>query len=94
MKSFPNKTVATGTLRKYERAAEGFGGDIEIEVIENESPDPDADFIKPEPGKVMRAFCGQAESADAMVGRRVRVHLTFLGGPFGGRAVVQSLKAE
>ncbi len=96
MKSSPNKTVVTGTLRTYAPATDGFGGDIDIEVIKNESPDPDADFLKPEPGKIMRAFCGQAESSDAMsmVGRRVRAQLTFLGGPFGGRAVVQGLKAE
>jgi hypothetical protein len=96
MKAAPNKTVVTGKLRKFEPAADGYGGDVEIEVARNESPDPAADFIKPQPGKTLRAFYAQPEpSASALpIGKRVRVALTFLGGPGGGRAVVQSLKAE
>ena len=97
MKAAPNNTVVTGTLRKCEPAADGFGGDIEIEIATNESPDPNADFIKPEPGKPMRAFCApQPDLADlsVLIGQRVRVQLSFLGGPFGGRAVVRSLKAK
>ncbi|MCU0896828.1 MAG: hypothetical protein MUC55_04940 [Burkholderiales bacterium] len=96
MKAAPNKTVVTGKLRKFEPAADGYGGDVEIEVARNESPDPAADFIKPQPGKTLRAFYAQPEpSASALpIGKRVRVELTFLGGPGGGRAVVQSLKAE
>jgi hypothetical protein len=96
MKAAPNKTVVTGKLRKFEPAADGYGGDVEIEVARNESPDPAADFIKPQPGKTLRAFYARPEpSASALpIGKRVRVELTFLGGPGGGRAVVQSLKAE
>ena len=83
----------SGVLRKFEPAADGFGGDVEIEVSKNESPDPAADFIKPKPGKTLRAFYGQVP-LPVPIGRRVRVELTFLGGPFGGRFVVQSLRAE
>jgi hypothetical protein len=95
MKAAPNKTVVTGTLRKCVPATNGPGGDIEIQVAGNESPDPDADFIKPKVGETLRAYYGQPDLSDAMslAGRRVRAHLTFLGGPFGGRAVVQSLGA-
>jgi hypothetical protein len=95
MKAAPNRTVVTGTLRHCTPAADGVGGEIEIEVTANESPEPNADFIRPEVGQALRAFCGQASDlADArrLIGRRVCVHLTFLGGPAGGRAVVQTLK--
>jgi hypothetical protein len=96
MKVAPNRTVVTGRLRKFEPAADGYGGDIEIEVLRNESPDPAADFIKPEAGKVLRAFYAQPDppAASLPIGRRVRVELTYLGGPSGGRAVVQSLETE
>ena len=96
MHAAPNKTVLKGTLRHFALAADGFGGDIEIEVIENASPDPDADFIKPEPGKTVHAFYAQPELPDVkqLIGRRVRVELTFLGGPSGSRVVVQALCAE
>jgi hypothetical protein len=95
MKSAPNHTVVTGTLRACALAADGYGGDVEIEVVANESPDPNGDFIKPALGQVLRAFCPPPDLArtQSLVGRRVRVQLTFLGGPSGGRAVVQSLKA-
>lgn len=96
MKAAPNRTVVTGRLKKYEPAADGYGGEVEIEVVRNESPDPSADFIKPEPGKTLRAFYAQPDppARSLPIGKRVRVELTFLGGPGGGRAVVQSLKAE
>ena len=96
MKAAPNRTVVTGRLKKFEPAADGYGGDVEIEVARNESPDPSADFIKPEPGKTLRAFYAQPDppAGSLPIGKRVRVELVFLGGPGGGRAVVQSLKAE
>ena len=56
MKTPPNRTVVTGRLQKFEPAVDGYGGDLEIEVVSNESPDPSADFIKPEAGKQLRAF--------------------------------------
>jgi len=96
MKAAPNTTVVTGTLRTYAAAADGYGGTVEIEVIRNESPDPAADFIRPTTGGTLRAFYAQPDppAAALPIGRRVRVELTLLGGPFGERMVVQSLRAE
>lgn len=97
MKSAPNATIVTGVVRRCDLAADGFGGEIEIEVTANETSDPKSDFIQPEPGKPLRAFYGElGERADAksLVGRRVRAHLTFLGGPTGGRVVVRKLQAK
>ena len=95
MKTPPNRTVVTGRLQKFEPAVDGYGGDIEIEVVSNESPDPSADFIKPAAGKQLSAFYPEPSERDIalLIGRLVRVDLTFLGGPSGGRAVVQSLRA-
>jgi hypothetical protein len=96
MRAAPNKTIVTARLRKYESAADGYGGELELEVIRNESPDPATDFLRPQAGKTLRAFYAQTDppAASLPLGRRVRVELTFLGGPVGGRAVVQSLRAE
>jgi hypothetical protein len=93
MKTAPNATVLTGRLLGYTPADDGYGGELEIEVRSNESPDPARDFLRPEPGKVLRAFYAQSDPpAGALpIGKLVRVELTFLGGPFGGRAVVQSV---
>ena len=94
LKTPPNKTVVTGRLQKFEPAGDGYGGDLEIEVLSNESPDPSADFIKPEAGKQLRAFYPEpSERISLLIGRLVRADLTFLGGPSGGRAVVQSIRA-
>ena len=96
MKAAPNKTVVTARLRKFEPAADGYGGELELEVIRNESPDPATDFLRPEAGKSLRAFYAQTDppAGSLPMGQRVRVELTFLGGPSGGRAVVQSIRAE
>lgn len=95
MKAAPNQTIVTGILTAFEAAPDGFGGDIAIDVADNASPEPAADFLRPRPGETMRAFYGALDAAIAqpLVGRRVRVELTFNGGPGGGRAVVRSLEA-
>ena len=70
MKTPPNKTVVTGRLQKFEPAVDGYGGDLEIEVVSNESPDPSADFIKPEAGKQLRAFYPEPSERDDLVAYR------------------------
>jgi len=96
MKAAANATTVTGVLRGCRPAADGFGGELEIEVAANESADPRADFIRPEPGQPLRAFygaLGERDHTQALIGRRVRVQLSWLGGPDGGRAVVRELEA-
>lgn len=95
MKTAPNRTVVTGRLLTFQPAADGYGGDLVIEVVTNESPVPSADFIKPQAGKPLRAFYPEPNEREisSLVGSLVRVDLTFLGGPSGGRAVVRSLEA-
>ena len=97
MKTAANSTVVTGTLRACVPAEDGYGSHVEIEVKSNESPNPSADFIKPESGKMLRAFFAPQPALDAaktLVGSEVKATLTYLGGPSGGQAVVQHLKAK
>jgi len=97
MKAAPNCTVVTGTLRACAPAADGYGSHVEIDVASNESPSASGDFIKPQAGKTLRAFFPPQpahDAAPALVGSHVQVTMTYLGGPSGGQAVVQSLKAK
>ena len=97
MKAAPNSTVVTGTLRACVPAQDGYGNHVDIEVTSNDSPDPSADFIKPELGKTLRAFLApqpQLDLVQRLVGRDVTATLTYLGGPSGGQAVVQHLQKK
>ena len=38
MKTPPNRTVVTGRLQKFEPAVDGYGGDLEIEVVSDGFP--------------------------------------------------------
>jgi hypothetical protein len=93
MKSAPNSTIVSGVVRRCELAPDGFGGEIELEVTANETPDAKTDFIGPELGRPLRVFYADLAKRDlaSLVGRRVRAQLNYLGGPRGGRAVVQKL---
>jgi hypothetical protein len=96
MQAKSNSTVVTGTLRACVAAADGYGSHVEIEVTSLASPDPAADFIQAVPGQTLRAFIApqpDLDAAPALLGRQVRATLTYLGGPAGGQAVVQELKA-
>lgn len=94
MKSAPNRTIVSGRVRGCKPAPDGFGGELELEVIANETPDARTDFIRPAVGQALRAFYGELDAridTATLLGQRVRVQLTFLGGPRGGRVVVQKL---
>ncbi|HEU5294321.1 MAG TPA: hypothetical protein VFU71_06005 [Burkholderiaceae bacterium] len=94
VKAAPNATIVSGVVRRCDLAADGFGGELELEVTANETPDANSDFVQPEVGKPLRVFysdLSERPAAQSLVGRRVRAHLTFLGGPRGGRVVVQKL---
>ena len=95
MKAAPNETSIHGTLLNYTPAADGYGGEVEIEVIRQDGKDPSSDFIRPAVGSRVRAFCPPESPAPNLpVGQRVNATLTFSGGPFGSRIVVRSLRPE
>ena len=98
MKVAPNSTVVTGVLRKFDARGRWLRWRRRNRGRAQRLAEPDADFIKPQSGGVVRAFFGnqpeQGAGAAKLVGRRVRAHLTLLGGPGGDRAVVQLLKPK
>jgi hypothetical protein len=89
MKTAPNRTVVTGRLLTFQPAADGYGGDLVIEVVTNESRSFGG-FLKPQAGSLRAFYPGPEQEEDLVACRKsVRVDLTFLGGP-RGRAVVRS----
>jgi hypothetical protein len=95
MNTAPNETVVSAQLVEWKPAADGYGGDVVLDVLANESPARERDFIRPEAGKRVTAFCPPAlqPQVTALLRRRVRARMTFLGGPTGSRAVLQDIAA-
>lgn len=87
----PNKTVLAGRVRAIRPDPGGRGTEVELEVLANESPSAERDFLRPAPGSVLTAF-----AAEPLVGLRerdlVRVEASLLAGPGGGRAVIESIE--
>ena len=87
----PNKTVFAGRVRAIRPDPGGRGTEVELEVLANESPSAERDFLRPAPGSVFTAF-----AADPPAGVReldlVRVEASLLAGPGGGRAVIESIE--
>jgi hypothetical protein len=87
----PNKTVLAGRVRAIRPGPGGRGSEVELEVLANESPSAERDFLRPALGSVLTAF-----AADPPAGVRerdlVRVEASLLAGPGGGRAVIQSIE--
>ena len=84
----PNQTVVEGKVTDVRPSADGWGADVDLEVLRNLSPARESDFIRPEPGNKLTVFA--AEPQHLPKGGKCRVRLTLLGGPHGGRPVVES----
>jgi hypothetical protein len=89
MQIMPNETVLQGRVRAIRPEADGWGANIELLIVQNESPSEERDFLRPTPGSVINAFA--AEPYNLHVGDLVRAHATLLAGPFGGRTVLESV---
>ena len=85
----PNRTVLKGRVRAIRPESDGWGARVEFEVLQNESPSEDEDFLRPTPGSVIDAF--SAEPDKLRVGELVRVDASLLAGPFGGRTVLEAV---
>ena len=89
MRIKPNRTVVRGRVRAIRPEPDGYGAELELEVLANESPSPDEDFLRPEPGSVLCAFLADPELV--RVDAEVRVGACLVAGPGGGRAVIESV---
>ncbi|MGQ0600377.1 MAG: hypothetical protein ACT4QE_01620 [Anaerolineales bacterium] len=90
MRVKPNQTVLRGRVQAIHPEEDGWGANVDLLVVENETPSDEADFLRPAPGSVIQAFV--AEPKKLKVGGLFRVHASLLAGPFGGRTVVESFR--
>lgn len=84
-----NSTQVRAVLKAFRPAADGYGGELELHVLRNDSASAENDFLQPKVGSTLKAFAHVAPGIS--VDREVDVQLTFLGGPHDSRAVVQSI---
>jgi hypothetical protein len=84
----PNKTVVEAKVRAVRPREDGWGADVDFEVLRNVSPSPESDFLRPRPGSVLTVFTAEPEKVKT--GELVCAETKLLAGPGGGRAVLES----
>ena len=86
----PNKTVVRGKVSAIRPEPDGWGAEVHLQVEQNESPDPEADFLRPAEGSILKVFTPEPDKI--RVGQVVRAEACLNAGPTGGRAVLQSVE--
>jgi hypothetical protein len=92
MRVKPNETILRARVRAIRPAADGWGADVDFDVVANDSPDSSRDFLRPKPRSTLTAFAAEPEKLH--VGDEVSVVLSLNAGPSGERAVVRSAEAR
>ena len=87
MKAAPNQTSVKAVIKRVAPAADGHGSELDLEILANESPNPDADFLQPKKGDRLKVFA--ADPGKLGKGARIQATLGLLGGPAGERAVLR-----
>jgi hypothetical protein len=86
----PNRTLLQARVLAIRPERDGWGAEVDLEVVRNESESPEEDFLRPAAGSTVTAFA--AEPARLQVGSRVRVQASLIAGPAGGRVVLESVE--
>jgi len=87
MNIHPNETCVKAVVKRVTPNAGGYGHDLDLEILANESPDPNADYLKPAAGEKLTAFAADLEGIEP--GWHIRATLGLSGGPFAERAVLR-----
>jgi hypothetical protein len=77
----PNKSLIEGKVKRVERAADGVGADVVIDVSECNSAGDLDDFIGAKPGAELTLFTAEPDAVKA--GESYRLTARVLGGPNG-----------
>jgi hypothetical protein len=86
----PNETTLKGRVTRVEMAADGFGGDVSIEVTEVPAGDDSPDFVGTSPGATLRLFA--AEPHKVKQGELYSVTASMVGDARGQRLVMRSAR--
>lgn len=87
MNTHPNQTTVRAEVKQIKPCADGHGHDLDLEILGNDSPDPNADYLKPKAGDRVTVFAADLDGLKA--GERVRATLALSGGPFSQRTVLR-----
>ena len=82
-----NETRVEAVVKHVVPCADGYGHELDLEILSNESPDPNSDYLKPKIGEQIKVFAADLGALEA--GWRIRATLGFSGGPFGQRTVLR-----
>jgi hypothetical protein len=85
-----NETIVQAKVKQIVPCADGYGHELDLEILGNESPDPNSDYLKPKAGDQMKVFA--ADLGDVRAGAHVRATLGLSGGPFGQRTVLRTAR--
>jgi hypothetical protein len=88
----PNRTILKGTVRRVEKASDGWGANIEFLVDKSTPAQGFSDFLRAQPGSVITVFAPEPDSVE--VGKTYTLTISVLGGPRGERAVIESVETE
>src|SRR5436190_21748128 len=83
MNVHPNQTSVKAVVKQVTPCADGYGHDVDLEIVANESPDPANDFLQPSPGDRLKVFT--ANLSDLSAGQHIEATLALAGGPFADR---------
>jgi hypothetical protein len=81
----PNKTVVKGQVLSILPEPGGFGAEVQLRVLRNESPSPDDDFLRREEGSILKLFTSNA-THKMQIGEIVRAMARLNAGPTDSRA--------
>ena len=88
----PNKTILHGRVSRVERAADGWGANVEFSVDNSAAAEGYADFLQAKPGSTVTVFAAQPNEIE--VGKDYTLTTSVLGGPRGERVVIESVDAR
>lgn len=91
MQVHPNETVVVATVLKLAPCQDGQGFDLDLKIVENKSPDPANDFLKPKPGDRLSVYT--ANRGDLCDGQQVQATLALSAGPFQERTILRKFSS-
>ena len=83
----PNETLVKAVVKVVKPCDDGYGHEMDLEILTNESPDPANDFLQPKPGDRVMVF--DANLGDVKDGQQIQATLALVGGPQQERAVLR-----
>jgi DNA relaxase NicK len=86
----PNETTFKGRVTRVDMAADGFGGEVTIQVTDVSEGDASQDFVGASPGATLRLFA--AEPRAVKQGELYSVTASMMGDARGQRMVMRSAR--